>query len=76
MIARKNKQARGKPIAAAASRVQSDARPHSRNRQDPIAVAVSIRRQTSDEERRYKAALQLFLTEVVRQHLGRHGGSS
>lgn len=70
---RKKKRAEGIPIVATASRVQSGARPHSSNRQNPIAVVVSVRRQTSDEERRYRAALQLFLTEIVRQHLGRNG---
>jgi hypothetical protein len=39
----------------------------------PLAVAVSVRRQTPSEERRFGAALQLLLSELVRQPTGRAG---
>src|SRR5205809_816117 len=34
-------------------------------------VAVFVRRQTVEEERRFDAALKVFLAELVRQQLGR-----
>ena len=35
------------------------------------AVTVSIRRQTPAEHRRFEAALQLLLTQMVRQEIAR-----
>lgn len=39
-------------------------------------ITVVIRRQTLEEERRFDAAIKLFLTELVRQQLGRQGATS
>jgi hypothetical protein len=36
-------------------------------------MAVALRRQTPEEERRFSAAFQLLLVELVRQQLGREG---
>jgi hypothetical protein len=36
----------------------------------PMNVAISIRQQTLDEERKCNAAIKLLLTEMVRQQLG------
>jgi hypothetical protein len=36
----------------------------------PLKVAVSVRQQTLEEERQCTAAIQLLLTELVRQKLG------
>jgi hypothetical protein len=36
-------------------------------------IVVAVRRQTLEEERRFTAALDLLLTEMVRQHSGRGG---
>lgn len=41
-----------------------------------LAVAVSVRQQTPEEERRFHAALHLFLSEIVRQQLGRQGNDN
>jgi hypothetical protein len=38
-----------------------------------MRVAVAVRRQTDEERRRYDDAVRLFLTEIVREHLGRGG---
>jgi hypothetical protein len=48
--------------------------PSNRPCNSPIAV-VATRRQTPEEERRFDAALDLFLMELVRQHLDPHGKS-
>jgi hypothetical protein len=40
----------------------------------PMAIAISVRQQTPEEERRCAAAVQLLLTELVRQQLGRGEG--
>jgi hypothetical protein len=38
-------------------------------------AAVKTRRQTPEEERRFNAAFDHFLAELVRQHLDPHGTS-
>ena len=45
-------------------------RPTSRPRTPP-AIAVATRRQTPEDQRQFNAALDVFLAEWVRQHLGR-----
>jgi hypothetical protein len=61
--ARKEKDqfARSKPIAST--------RPMPRQR-DPLELAVATQRQTPEEQRHFEAALDVFLSEMVRQHLG------
>lgn len=44
-------------------------RPLSPSRNAP-ALAVATRRQTPEEQRQFNAALDVFLAEWVRQHLG------
>jgi hypothetical protein len=39
----------------------------------PTKIAVTVRQQTPEEERRTAAAVQLLLTELVRQQLGCEG---
>lgn len=39
----------------------------------PLALAVSTRRMTTDEQRQYTTTLDDFLTEWVRQHLESEG---
>lgn len=39
----------------------------------PMKIAVSLRQQTLEEERRCNAAIQLLLAELVRQQLGCEG---
>lgn len=39
----------------------------------PITIAATVRRQTPEEERQCNAAIQLLLTEIVRQALGCEG---
>jgi hypothetical protein len=39
----------------------------------PLAIAVAYRRQTHEEQRQFNAALDVFLAEWVRQHLGPQG---
>ncbi len=53
--------ARSKPIAST--------RPMPRQR-DPLELAVATRRQTHEEQRHFEAVLDVFLSEMVRQHLG------
>ncbi len=40
----------------------------------PIKIAVKMRQQTPEEERQSNAAIQLLLTELVRQQMGCEGG--
>lgn len=40
-------------------------------RRGPLDVAVAIRRQTPEEQRRFNAAFEVFLAEMVRLHLDR-----
>jgi hypothetical protein len=47
-------------------------RPMSRSRK-PLALAVAHRRQAHEEQRQFEAAIDGFLTEWVRQHLGPQG---
>ena len=44
-------------------------RPLSPSRRPP-SIAVAHRRQTQEEQRQFNAALDVFLAEWVRQHLG------
>lgn len=37
---------------------------------EPQLLAVAVRRQTAEENRQYRVALQLLLSEMVRQQLG------
>jgi hypothetical protein len=39
----------------------------------PMAIAVTVRQQTLEEGRQCNAAIQLLLTELVRQQLGCEG---
>jgi hypothetical protein len=39
----------------------------------PMEIAVTVRQQTPEEERQCNAAIQLLLTELVRQQLGCEG---
>jgi hypothetical protein len=48
--------------------------PRATQRSTPFA-AVGHRRQTPEEERRFNAASDHFLAELVRQHLDPHGTS-
>lgn len=70
-MARKKKTARVVAAAADAPRGQKVARPYRSQQQCPIASAVSVRRMTQEEERQLDAALDLFLREIVREHLDR-----
>lgn len=42
----------------------------------PPSVALRTRPQTPEEERQFKAAIHLFLVEIVRQQLDRPKGQS
>src|SRR5437762_656569 len=57
--------------AADAPRDQKVARPHRNRNQCPVVSAVSVRRMTQEEERQLDAVLDLFLREIVREHLDR-----
>jgi len=54
-------KAKSLPLAEVASRSRK-----------PLVLAVAHRRQTPEEQRRFNAALDVFLSEWVRQHLGPH----
>lgn len=56
------------PKTVSAVRVANAARP-SKNVGRSLTVAVSTRRPTPPQERRIKAAANVFLAELVRQHL-------
>jgi len=47
-----------------------------RARRNPPSVALRIRPQTPEEERRFTAAIRLFLLEIVRQQLDRKKAQS
>jgi hypothetical protein len=49
----------------------SDVLPAEVPRRPVLKLTVAVRRQTSDEERRFKAALDAFLAALVRLELGR-----
>lgn len=72
---RKNKQAHGKPIVAAASHAESGSRPRRSNGQCPIAAAVKVRRMTQEDERQLEAVLDRFLMQIVHEHFEREQGS-
>ncbi len=64
------------PISSEDPRAQKNARCHRRGTRPAVSVALTVRQQTPEEEGRFQAALHLFLSEVVRQHLGREGGDN
>lgn len=70
-MARKKKTAHGTVAAADAPRDQTVARPHRSRSQCPNASAVSVRRMTQEEERHLDAVLDLFLRQIVAEHLDR-----
>ena len=72
-MVRKGKSATGRNAVDHGPRFQKEATCHRLVGQRPLAVAVSVRRQTPEEERRFTAALNLLVAELVRQHLGRGG---
>jgi hypothetical protein len=45
-------------------------------RRGPLDLAVATRRQTPEEQRQFERALDVFLTEWVRQHLEAQKASS
>lgn len=70
-MARMKKKAQGITAETDASRDQTVARPHRSRSRCPVASAVAVRRMTQEEERQLDAALDLFLREIVREHLDR-----
>ena len=53
---------------------RSERRPPTRSMsrlRGPLTIAVAYRRQTPEEQRQFNAALEVFLAEWVRQHVGR-----
>ncbi len=45
------------------------ATPHRKGKYAPLRISMSFRRQTPEEERQFKGAVKLFLSELVRQHM-------
>ncbi len=70
-MARKTTPCNGPDAAADCPRLQKETSRHRRGSRQPVAVAVSVRRQTPEEERQMEAVIDLFLSETVRQHFER-----
>ena len=74
-MARKTTSDNGRKAVADGPRLQTEAsRPRGDGRK-PVAVAVSVRRQTPEEERQMEAVIDLFLAETVRQYFERQSQS-
>ncbi len=74
-MARKTTSANGREAAADGPRLQTEANRPRRDGRRPVAVAVSVRRQTHEEQRQMEAVIDLFLAETVRQHFERQSQS-
>ncbi len=74
-MARKKTSDNGRKTAADGPRLQTEASRPRRDGRKPVAVAVSVRRQTPEEERQMEAVIDLFLAETVRQHFERQSQS-
>ncbi len=70
-MARKTTSCSEHDAAADGPRLQKEASCHRRGSRQPVAAAVSVRRQTPEEERQMEAVIDLFLSETVRQHFER-----
>ncbi len=70
-MARKTTSDNGREAAADGPRLQKEASRRRRDGRKPVAAAVSVRRQTPEEERQMEAGIDLFLSETVRQHFER-----
>ncbi len=70
-MARKKTSDNGREAAADDPRLQTEASRPRRDGREPVAVGVSARRQTPEEERQMEAVIYLFLAETVRQHFER-----
>ena len=74
-MARKTTADNGRKAAVDGPRLQTESSRHRRDGRKPVAVLVSVRRQTPEEERQMEAILDLFLAETVRQHFERQSQS-
>ncbi len=74
-MARKTISDNGRDAAADGPRLQMESSRSRRDGRKPAAVAVSVRRQTPEEERQMEAVIDLFLAETVRQHFERQSQS-
>ena len=74
-MARKTTSCSGHDAAADGPRLQAESSRPRRDDRKPVAVAVSVRRQTPEEERQMEAVIDLFLAETVRQHFERQSQS-
>jgi hypothetical protein len=54
---------------AAAFRIQKDSRPHGSSPNRPRIAVVNLRRQTLEQERQFENALQILISELVREQL-------
>ncbi len=70
-MARKTTSGNGREAVADGPRLQTESSRLRRDGRKPVAVAVSVRRQTPEKERQMEAVIDLFLSETVRQHFER-----
>ncbi len=70
-MARKTTSCSEHDAAADGPRLQTEPSRRRGDGRKPVAVAVSVRRQTPEEERQMEAVIDLFLAETVRQHFER-----
>ena len=74
-LPRKQRKSKGRPLlqAAADDASSRDEQTKRSRRGRAIGMTVATRRQTTQEQRRFEGALELLLTEMVRQAIARGG---
>ena len=63
------KHAKDRAADAAAFRVPRDSRPHGNSPNRPRIAVARVRRQTLEQERQFMDALQILISELVREQL-------
>ena len=74
-MARRTIAHNARKAAADVPRLQAESNRPRRDGRKPVVAAVSVRRQTPEEEREMEAVIDLFLAEIVRQHFERQSQS-